>query len=301
MKRSLFLGAISLWAHRTPGVQAAILIGSQARPQGDPVVRPDPASDWDFQLVVRSPADFRSSRWIEELTCGLSRGYVVRKGLWQGGLKVAATLADAEVDLLILPAWPLRRLAWLSALGWHQREGKCRRTLQALIHHVRPSWIFLKDAGWVEPLYRRAAELPDPRLSDAGVRHLAAEFRADCRAILRKLDRGELRAAQRGLHLELAEANFRLQHELCLRRGTATFEKGRRLEQLCAGEELADLTVNSACEGPALRAAVERAAAACRRLTRELLPAGPDQTPPLGLKPSRAIPAQEKQPEPYEQ
>lgn len=292
MKRSPLLGAVTLWAHRTPAVRAAVLIGSRARPADDPEVRADPASDWDFQLVVRSPAAFRSSHWIEELGGGPARAYVVRKGLWQGGLKAAVTFADAEADFMILPAWPLRRLAWLSLAGCHRREGRTRRSLQALIHYVRPSWRFLKDAGWVEPLYRRAAELPDPRLSDTAIRQLAAEFRSDCRALLRKLDRGELRAAQRALHLELAEANFRLHHELRLRRGAGTFEKGRRLEQLCSGDELTALTVSAECEPGALRAAVARAGDTCRRLTRDLLAAAP--APPPGPDPFRAISAREK-------
>ena len=211
----------------------------------------------------------------------------MRKALWQGGLKISASFAEAQADLMVLPAGPLRRLSWLSAAGCHRREGWTRRSLQGLIHYVRPSWRFLKEAGWVTRLYRRAAELPDPRLSDAAVRQLAAEFWCEHQWIQRKLDRGELRAAQRSLHLELAEVNFRLNHELRLRRGACSFEKGRRLEQLCAGEELAALTVSAPCEESALRAATAHAAAACRQLSRELL--APAASSFFG-----AIPAQEE-------
>ena len=287
-------GAVSLWAHRTPAVAAAILIGSQARPAADPLVRPDAFSDWDFQLVARRPGAFCSPRWIDDLDCGPARSYVVRKALWKGGLKINATFAGAEADFMILPTWPLRRLHWLSAAGFHRREGGTRSSLQALIHYVRPSWKFLKDAGWLEPLYRRAAELPDPRLSDASIRQLAAEFWCDYRWLLRKLERGELLAAQRTLHLELAEVNFRLRHELSLRRGRPSFEKARRLEQLSSAEELAVLSVSAPCDHWALRAAAEQSAAACRQLLHGLL----EKAAP----PFCAIPAQkQRQPQHNEQ
>ena len=284
MSGSHLAGAVALWAHRTPAVRAAILIGSRARPEGDPVVRPDPSSDWDFQLVAPRPALFSSARWVDDLGCGRPRAFVVRKTLWQGGLKIAVRFAEGDADFMILPAGPLRRLHWLSAAGWHRRQGGTRRSLQALIHYVRPSWHFLKDAGWVEALYRRAAaDLPDPRLGDAAIRQLAAEFWCDYRWILRRLERGELRAAQRALHLELAEVNFSLRHELRLRQGRASFEKGRRLEQVSSPDELAALTVSAACEPCALRAAADQAAATCRQLLRELL--APSEPPPRSEAP----------------
>lgn len=272
-------GAVSLWAHRTRRVQAAILIGSQARPPGDPA-GPDASSDWDFQLIATRPADFRRPQWVDGLGCGSVRSFVVRRALWQGGLKLSLGFPDAEVDFMILPSWPLRRLHWLSRAGCHRRDGATRRALQGLIHYVRPSWRFLKDPGWVGRLYRRAeADLPDPRLSDAAIRQLSAEFECDCRRILRRLDRGELAAAQRSIHLELAEVNFSLQHELRLRRGEVSFEKGRRLEQLGPEEDRVALTISAACTPDGLRAAAARAAATCRRLRSELLGGFPASPP----------------------
>jgi hypothetical protein len=274
MSTPSLLGAVSLWAHRTPAIEAAILIGSQARPAADLVARPDASSDWDFQLVATRPARFSTPRWLDDFDWGPVRGYVVRKALWQGGLRVAVTFAETEADFVILPAWPLRRLGWLSAAGCHRREGGTRHALQGLIHYVRPAWRFLKGARWVESLYRRAAELPDPRLADAAVRQLAAKFWCEYRWILRQLGRGELRAAQRALHLELGEANFALQHELRLRRGGGSFEKARRLEQLCSAEELAALTISAECAEHPLRMAAGRAAATCRQLVHDLLAPG---------------------------
>lgn len=265
-------GAVALWAHRTATIRAAILLGSRARADGDPDVQPDAASDWDFQLVVGRPARFHSPRWTEGLGCGTPRACVVRKALWAGGLKVSVVFADAEADFMILPAGRLRILHWLSVLGCHRREGWTRRSLQGLIHWVRPSWRFLKDAGWVEPLYRRAAtDLPDPRLGDAAVRQLVAEFWCSHRWVLRQLARGELVAAQRALHLELAEINLGLRHELSLRRGISSFPAGRRLERFCPPEELDAVTVSADCRLPALRTAAAKASATCHELAAALL------------------------------
>jgi hypothetical protein len=265
-------GAVALWAHRTPSVRAALLLGSRARSAEDPAVRPDAASDWDFQLIVTRPARFRSPRWTEDLGCGPPRACVVRKALWAGGLKVTVAFADAEADFMILPARTLRILDWLSALGCHRREGWTRRSLQGLIHWVRPSWRFLKDAGWVEPLYRRAAaDLPELRLDDAAVRQLVAEFWCGHRWVLRQLVRGELVAAQRALHLELAEINLSLCHELSLRRGLSSFPGGRRLERFCPPGELDAVTVSAECRLPALRAAAAKASATCHGLAAALL------------------------------
>ncbi len=269
-------GAVTLWAHRTPAVRAAILLGSRARPAADPEVRPDASSDWDFQLVVARPALFRSPRWTDDLGCGRPQACVVRKALWAGGLKVSVAWTEAEADFMILPARPLRLLHWLSAAGCHRHEGWTRRSLQRLIHHVRPSWRFLKDAGWVEPLYRRsAAELPELRLEEAAVRQLVAEFWCSHRWVLRQLARGELVAAQRALHLELSEITLSLRHELSLRRGIPSFPFGRRLERFCPPEDQDAVTVSAECSRPALQAAAAKSAAACRALAEALLPPAP--------------------------
>jgi hypothetical protein len=61
---------------------------------------------------------------------------------------------------------------------------------------------------------------------------LAEAFVCDYVFTRRKVQRGELCAAQRWLHHQLAETNFRLLHELRLRCGKTSFPDARRLEQL---------------------------------------------------------------------
>jgi hypothetical protein len=86
----------------------------------------------------------------------------------------------------------------------------------------------------------------------------------------RKLQRGELLAAQRWLHHQLAEANFRLAHELRLRRGQTSFPDARRIERL-SNVALEDVTVSAYPKAADLRKAVEAAANGHRRLMTALL------------------------------
>jgi hypothetical protein len=180
----------------------------------------------------------------------------------------------AEADLVILPLGLMRLTRLLVALGLHRREGRVRRGLQDLAIVIRPGWRFLKGAGQWEPLYQRVvAEVSDVRLDDAAARRLADSFVCDYVWTLRKLDRGELLAAQRMLHQSLAETNFRLLHELRLRRGERSFPEARRIERV-AGAELAGVTVDSPLEVAALRSAAGKSAATCRELMGGLVGAG---------------------------
>jgi hypothetical protein len=286
--------AVACWAHRTAAIEAALLVGSRAHPPGGPLVAAADDSDWDFQFVVRRPAAFHHPDWVEGLGGGPPRAYVVRKALWGGGFKVNLVLAGADLDVMVLPAQPLRRLHWLSTLGRHRREGPTRHALQLLGYAIRPHWHVLKGEPWLARLYARAATLPDPALSDRAIRQLVAGFGCDHRWVLRKIARGELLAAQRTLHLELAEVNFRLRHALRLRRGQPSFEGARRLEQLAGPAEQAAMAVDARCAPEALAAAAERAALTCRQLAAELL--GPP-APGRPDSPFRAIPAPEQQQE----
>ena len=144
-----------------------------------------------------------------------------------------AVFAETEADFVVIPERAIRRMRMLVALGLHRRPGKVRRRLQDLAIVIRPGWRFLKGRSRWEPFYRKiVAEVPDPRLGDDVARQLAEGFACDYVWTLRKIVRGELRAAQRMLHRELADTNYRLLHELKLRRGERTFPEARRLDKL---------------------------------------------------------------------
>jgi hypothetical protein len=90
----------------------------------------------------------------------------------------------------------------------------------------------------------------------------------------RKIARGELLTAQRMLHRELAETNFRLLHELKLRRGERSFPEARRIERVAAEAELAAVSVCATLGAEALEAAVDKSAATLCTLMKALVGEG---------------------------
>jgi hypothetical protein len=267
-----FGGAMAAWAAREPTVSGLVLIGSRQRDPGDAVWRADAQSDWDFQIISSEPRMFAGPKW----TCGLGafplQAYASRVARIGGVPKINALFAGAEADFVVIPSRLLRRARLLTALGRHHRPGWTRAVLQDVAVVVRPGWRFLKDTGGWDKFYRRAvAAVSDPRMTDALARQLAAAFVCDYVWTLRKLDRGELLAAQRMFHRELVETNFRLLHELKLRRGERTFPEARRLERVAAPAEQASVTADARLEPASLFAAVERSAVTCRVLMAALV------------------------------
>ncbi len=262
---------MTAWAERTPTVKGLVLIGSRERPAGDAVWGADAQSDWDFQIITTEPEMFAKGDWTRELTGAELRVYATRTARIGGVPKVNAIFSDAEADFVIVPARRFTLAKWAVALGRHRREGKIRSGLQDLAVVIRPGWRFLKGGREWEAFYRRVvAEVDDARMSDEAAAGLAEIFLCEALWVRRKIERGELTAAQRMLHRELAETNFRLLHELKLRRGERSFPEARRIERIASPSELEAVTVNAALEAEALRSALDRSEATMRKLLSEL-------------------------------
>ena len=267
-----FAEVVAAWAGREPTMEALVLIGSQTREADDAVWRADAQSDWDFQIVTSRPEMFFDSAWTRGLEGGTLRAYALREARLGDVPKINAVFAEGEADFVILPAGRLGQLRQATEGGQHRSAGEVRRQLQSLAIVIRPGWRFLHGAEAWEPFYRQiVAEVPDPRLDDAAARALADGFVCDWVWVRRKLERGELTAAQRVLHRELAETNFRLLHELKLRRGERSFPEARRIERVAAAADLAAVTVDATCAPAALHAAAAKSAATCRELMRGLV------------------------------
>jgi hypothetical protein len=263
---------LAAWAAREPAVDGLVLIGSRQRAPSDRVWRADAHSDWDFQIITSRPRMFANRGWMRGLANADVRAYAARTAQIGGVPKVNAVFADTEADFVIIPTGLLRRAKESMVRDGHRREGRVRRTLQALAIVIRPGWLFLKGERAWGSFYRRVlAEVPDPRVSDAAACRLADGFVCDYIWTVRKIARGELLAAQRMLHRELAETNFRLFHELRLRGGARSFPEARRIERVAGAAELAAVTVDASAKAPALRAALEKSAKTCRQLARALV------------------------------
>lgn len=268
-----FASVLGAWAHARPDVRGLVLIGSQVRGAADRAAGADAQSDWDFQLITRRPARYADRAWTRELPALGLQVYAHRR-TFGGVRKVTAFFSSVEVDLVLVPALSLSLARLAVAAGLHRRAGATsllRRRLADLAIVVRPGFRFLKgEAAWGAFYRRVVAEVADPRLRDAEVRALAESFVCDALWVAKKIRRGELLAAQRLLHQSLAETNFRLLHELRLRRGLRSFPEARRLE-LVAPEESAVVSVQSALEPAGLRRALTGSVATFERLTAALL------------------------------
>ncbi len=262
---------ITRWANAEPTVSGLVLIGSRVREERDAVWRADAQSDWDFQVIAKRPELFADATWLR--AAGVEPDvYAVRRAAIGGVPKVAILAPDVEADLVIVPQRSLRLAQWAIGLGLHHRSAKLRRSMQDLAVVIRPGWRFLKGAQTWGGLYRQVvSEVGDPRLSDVEARALADSFVCDLVWTRRKIERGELVAAQRMLHRSLAETNLRLLHELKLRRGERSFPEGRRIERVAEPDELQAIAVSARLSKVEVAAAVDRCAATMRKFMRELV------------------------------
>lgn len=267
-----FADVFSAWAAGQPAVKAAVLIGSHIRPAGAPNAA-DPSSDWDFQVITAAPRVFADAAWARALPGCALRVYAVRP-TFGGVQKVTALFAGAETDFVVIPAGPLRLARVALRLGLHRRPGPVRRGLADLAVVIRPGYRFLKGAeGWTGFYEHVLREVPDPRLDDAEAVRLADGFVCDVVWALRKLARGELLAAQRMLYHSLAETNYRLLHEVRLRRGEPSYPEARRLERVAGTDELAGVSLAPRLVAEDLHLAVMRARATLESLMARLVPA----------------------------
>ena len=263
---------MTAWAARTPWVEALILIGSRERAESDAVWSADAQSDWDFQIITAQPQRFEDGAWARDLPGFPLTVYASRVARLGGVPKINALFEGSEADFVILPARLLRLTKLAVALGLQRREGRTRRALQDLAVVSRPGWKFLKGSEAWDPLWRKiVAEVTDARLDDRAVCGLADVFICETVWMRRKLERGELVAAQRMLHRELAETNFRLLHELRLRRGERSFPEARRIERVLDGPELDAVSVSAPLNAVALRKALEKSEATLRMLMAALV------------------------------
>jgi hypothetical protein len=251
-------------------VQAAILFGSRARARGDSPADAD--SDVDLQVVVKHPGRWIQREWAAAvLPAEELRAWSVRNAF--GGVhKVSILLTRGELDLVFVPAQRMRWARWGIALGVHRLSVSGMRKLGDLELLTEHGYRVLKGGRRWENFWRKiSTDVTPPGLSDAEVRNLADGVKVDLVSIHHKLNRGEIRAAQRWLHTGIAETNFRLMYELRRRRGEPAFHDARRAESVMDAASLARITVSAELEAQALKAAAEKAAQATTELVSAIL------------------------------
>ena len=223
-----FGARMAAWAAREPTVSGLVLIGSRERAATDRVWRPDAQSDWDFQIIASRPQMFADRDWLDAVAGGKVRAYAARTARIGGVPKVSAVLADTEADFVVIPTPALTQVRRILGQGAHRHDGapaaRCCRTWRS---SSGPGGGSSRGSGpgapstaaWWPRSAIPASTMPPPS-------GWAKTFVCDYVWVRRRLARGEYRAAQRHLHRELAEANFRLLHELRLRPGRTLLPRG---------------------------------------------------------------------------
>ena len=247
------------------------MIGSQVHVDQSRAMAADEYSDWDFHIITTRPAIFAERGWVKTTGLGEPLAYATRVGRLGTANKVSAVLLGGELDLVIIPANRLTPVKWLMRLGF-RRSLQRQNELAGLAMVLRAGYRILKgEARWGGLFRRIAMDITPLRLDDDAIRALAESFVSDYVSTLRKIARGEFLAAQRWLHANLAETNFRLVHELRQRKGQVSFPDARRIESFADAATRKALTVEATLDARSLEAAANKSADACRDLVRSLV------------------------------
>lgn len=259
------------WAQTQESIIALVQIGSRVRAAGE-AGNADRFSDWDFQVITAAPEVFADRARFETIGIGVPLVFASRGGRLGSARKLTVILNEGELDVVVIPAVQLHAVSDRVKAGTIEREPLMLRALADLAAVLAGGYRILKSAPEIDALYRFVVEnLPPPRVSDDEAALLAEGFVCDYVSTLQKIARGELIAAQRWLHHQLAETNFRLLHELRSRGGKSSFPDARRLEQLASADEMDAVSVEAGLDAVALTNAVEKAASSCRSFMRLLV------------------------------
>ncbi|MBL9200198.1 MAG: aminoglycoside 6-adenylyltransferase [Opitutaceae bacterium] len=266
-------GKFIAWAHREPSIRALVLIGSQSRPAAD-AAPADRFSDWDFQVVSSCPALFAERTWTRAAGLPDPIVHAARLGRLKRTGKVTAVFPDGDLDLVLLPARSLglaKAAFQLGLGGWLARRQPALGDLALVLGFGLR--VVKGGAGWEDFFRRVVAEVPPTHVDDREVVALAEGFAADYLSTWQKIERGEWLAAQRWLHVQLAETNFRLMHEWKRRRGgaRASYPDARRVEKLYDAAEQAAVAVRATLDRESLARAVEHSAQTCREIVAALV------------------------------
>jgi predicted nucleotidyltransferase len=262
--------ALQQWLKGAADVRVAAVFGSHARTlsgEGQPA---DPWSDIDLQIVTTRPEIYRNRAWTAQLAGQELHAYAVRP-VFGGAQKVTALFSGGEADFVIVRHRRLLLGRMAFALGLHRRLKGVGRGLGEFALVMSFGQKVLKGGpGWQRFYTRAVAEVPLAHLTDGEAVTICEGAYVDAAAVMGRIARGEYVAAQRWLHRSVIETNFRLMHELRVRRGLVSFPDGRRVERLLTPEELAAVRFDVRLDAEALRVATQAALAATRRLLTEL-------------------------------
>lgn len=259
------------WAKKKAHIRVLLLIGSRARGAED-YGGADRGSDWDFQVATSEGCVFLGSTWMVDAGLGKPLAYVVRRGRLWGGIKVSIVTHGGELDIVVISALDFVMLSMLYRTGLVKCSARASQGVRNLSLVWKGGVVVLKGSKGVKRFVSKIRRrIGDGRLDDDAIVQIAEGFVCDYVSTRRKLDRGEIVAAQRWLHLHLGEANLALFHELRQRERGVSFPDARRVESFLSVDELRLISVDAALDKRSIAKAAYRSASTCEFLVHQLL------------------------------
>ena len=259
------------WAQKEHSIRVLVMFGSQARKKGENASA-DEGSDWDFHVITSRPQLFLNGAWIASAGFSAPLVYVARTGRLGKIIKITAVFRNGELDIALLPLARLRLAKALTESRLLRFFPSAKGALSELSTVLRPGYRVLKGSrSWKRFFLQTTTEILPEHLSNRQLCEIADAYVCDYISTRRKIERGELLAAQRWLHWQLAESNFRLLHELRLRSKQLSYPDARRIEMLSCDKWYEGVRVNALCERECLIDAVERSAQTFRELMEVLV------------------------------
>lgn len=264
-------GRVVVWAKTESAVRVLVLIGSRARGElTDAGANCD--SDWDFQIITSRPEEFATGRWTVALGLPGPVRYIYRRGRLDLVDKVTIISSEGIVDLVILPYAHVLLLRMLLLAKLHRRVRSASKATSSFAAVLKGGFALLKGSeGWRKFLNALQNEGGSSMLDQKRICALADGFYSDYLSTCAKIRHGELLAAQRWLHCNLAEVNFRLLQEVNERAGLPGFPDARRLERYCDASLLKAVTVAAYPNVKELSFAVEQCVATHKMLVKSLV------------------------------
>lgn len=240
LREQAWSSALSVWAKGQADLSALVQVGSRVQPDGEA----DAFSDFDYYLISSRPERYRDGRFAE----AIAPCWVVSSQIAFGGVtKVTAVYEHAlDVDFVILAAWELRvaflalRFPRLKA-WWPGPLAKGIADLRCVAG--RGSRVVHGGAGWSRR-FERLAPLPLTP-TEAAFSHACDIFWTQFVWVVKKVERGELLAAQRGFHLHLVESTLTILAMEADEAGRPRPE-GRKAEQWLSSDRLRSMAITSA-------------------------------------------------------
>lgn len=237
-----FEARVIAWARTLPDLEALVQIGSRVQP-GALV---DAWSDWDYQLIVRQPARYHNRDWPAQIAPCWSAHFERTE---RAVTKLSAVFVGGwEADFVLLSAWQMklacRAMRHPAAQGWF--PGVLRQGIHNLRLVAGPGHrVVLGGRAWERRYAALAMPWPEPGFKEEDLQHHASAFWRHAVWVVKKILRGELRAALRWSHVELSGHTYALLAEEARLEGRAPRPEARKAEQWLGARRLQQTAITT--------------------------------------------------------